>query len=775
MRLIKIKKQGQTSTLVIFIVSVLISVQLAIPHYANGQYNNGQYNYDYDYVTTLLMPATPLTSGMPIQSTNFLPALKVEARAIGNLLVKTVYEIISFLFGILTKLAGFVLYLGAQILTAFFQLNNRILEFPIVDAAWKITRDIANLGFVIALIVTAFMTILRVGTYNAQKMLPKIITAAILVNFSLAIAGFLIDFSNVLTKFFVDRSLYGGSYASTQDIGSAIAGTLNPQQLYKMDTSTIASSIQSAPNTGTDLSNQNVILNIISLFAIFIFTFFMAILLLADALMLLTRFAWLTVLVGVSPIPWVLGVIPIKQMKDVNFDWWEKFLKWVFVAPILSFFIYLTLKTAVETKNIIASLQLDQSVNFTFIDSFLNTVVNILVMGSFLTIGLITSQEAGGKLSAMTIKAGQGIANNAKKALIAKTASGASKLGRKIITAGSGSDAKGKSWAEKLGESGAGKIPVIGAAFRGIAGVSAKAKEKAQQDIEKAQKKYDSLSKDVLKNRINSQIISKSIGAMNEDDVGAALALAKKGGWNELDDRVKRKLTAAIKRAGAVKKLAAFDPLAASSMGMPIEEAVPRVENVHELPKDIIKEIAPYLLQEQIRQLGLKGSHEKKQAFIEGLDETFIPPQLDPALKEQEKQSVKEAFQALTQKKKQLNEILKNYQNAKDKQDQKAIETLQKQRDSVKEDISNLEEILVNGGEWTERIQTNLVDANGNPIVQTGKTIKLTKVEKGEEKNKRRDVLGVRNNLAKQTIWQGTGLFEHNPKPNEEKNEGDVV
>ena len=747
------KSKKQTSNLIIStILTLLIGIQLIIPLSANAQ----------------IGPNAPAQFGIEMGSK--IPGL---AEAIKNALMDAANKILILMIGILTKLAGFILYLGAQLLTAFFQLNNRILEFPIVDVAWKITRDIANLGFVIALIITAFMTILRVGTYNAQKMLPKIIVAAILVNFSLAIAGFLIDFSNVLTKFFVDRSLYGGSYASAQDIGSAIADTLNPQQLYKIDTSTIASSIQNAPNTGTDLSNQSVILNIISLFAIFIFTFFMAILLLADALMLLTRFAWLTVLVSISPMPWLLQVIPIQQIKSNSIDWWKKFLEWLFVAPILSFFIYLTLKTAIETKNIIGSLQLDQSVNFTFIDSFLNTVVNILVLGSFLVAGLATSRDIGWKLSAMTIKTGQSIANNAKKALVAKTKSGVSRLGRKMITAGSGSDAKGKSWAEKLGESGAGKIPVIGAAFRGIAGASAKAKEKSQKDIEKAQEKYNNLSKETLKNRINSQLISKSIGAMNEDDVGAALALAKKGGWNELDDSVKRKLTAAIKRSGAVKKLAAFDPLAASSMGMPIDEAVSRVENVHELPKDIIKEIAPYLRPEQRKQLGMKGSQEKKQAFIEGLDETFVPPELDAAAKEQERETVKDAFQTLSEKKKRLNQILKDYQDAKDRQDKGAIQALQKERDAVKNDIESLNDLLINGGEWTEQIQTNLVDANGNPIIQTGKTIKLTKVEKDEEKNKRRDVLGVRNNLAKQSIWQGTGLFEQTKKSSEDLDENE--
>ena len=65
--------------------------------------------------------------------------------------------------------------------------------------AWSAFRNIANIGFVIMLLVVVFsqVTNISISNYNIKKILPKLIITAILVNFSYLIMGVLIDLSQI--------------------------------------------------------------------------------------------------------------------------------------------------------------------------------------------------------------------------------------------------------------------------------------------------------------------------------------------------------------------------------------------------------------------------------------------------------------------------------------------------------------------------------------------------------------------------------------------------
>ena len=66
--------------------------------------------------------------------------------------------------------------------------------------AWSAFRNIANIGFVIMLLVVVFSQVTNIGisNYNIKKILPKLIITAILVNFSYLIMGVLIDLSQIV-------------------------------------------------------------------------------------------------------------------------------------------------------------------------------------------------------------------------------------------------------------------------------------------------------------------------------------------------------------------------------------------------------------------------------------------------------------------------------------------------------------------------------------------------------------------------------------------------
>ena len=103
---------------------------------------------------------------------------------------------IAYLIG---YIAGQFVTIGGTLVNWALDLNSQVLNTNTVKIGWTVSRDIANLGFVFAIILIAFATILRIENYQMQKLLWKLITAALLVNFSLVAAGVFLDFSGGLS------------------------------------------------------------------------------------------------------------------------------------------------------------------------------------------------------------------------------------------------------------------------------------------------------------------------------------------------------------------------------------------------------------------------------------------------------------------------------------------------------------------------------------------------------------------------------------------------
>ena len=95
----------------------------------------------------------------------------------------------SGLLGYITKLTT----VHTSIIEQFSNQDSSIYK------AWSAFRNIANIGFVIMLLVVVFSQVTNIGisNYNIKKILPKLIITAILVNFSYLIMGVLIDLSQI--------------------------------------------------------------------------------------------------------------------------------------------------------------------------------------------------------------------------------------------------------------------------------------------------------------------------------------------------------------------------------------------------------------------------------------------------------------------------------------------------------------------------------------------------------------------------------------------------
>lgn len=69
-----------------------------------------------------------------------------------------------------------------------------------IEKTWSIVRNLANIMFIILILVVIFSQVTGVGidNYGIKKILPKIIICAILVNLSFILCRFAIDLSNIL-------------------------------------------------------------------------------------------------------------------------------------------------------------------------------------------------------------------------------------------------------------------------------------------------------------------------------------------------------------------------------------------------------------------------------------------------------------------------------------------------------------------------------------------------------------------------------------------------
>src|SRR3989344_6697552 len=153
-------------------------------------------------------------------------------------------KVAEVLIGIIADLINNLILLIAKL---FFWLANLLIGIAldsnnnlalgkesIVNAGHKIVLGIANMGFIVALAVIAFATMLRWEGFNYKKALPRVIIAALLINFGFFIVThWLISPVNQITEAFRASSNFSpeNSFAffnETDGIKKAIDAFTNP-------------------------------------------------------------------------------------------------------------------------------------------------------------------------------------------------------------------------------------------------------------------------------------------------------------------------------------------------------------------------------------------------------------------------------------------------------------------------------------------------------------------------------------------------------------------
>ena len=275
-----------------------------------------------------------------------VPGYFSMATCVSNIFYVIIY-IISFI-------AGFFIAVALWLIEVMLQFNMTVVNTSIVQSGYSITLGIANLGFVLGIIIVALATILRRETYGIKSILWKIVVMAIFVNFALVIAAPILNFANGLTMYFVNAlpggtnsttgSGGGGAFKGFDNLSSGIAGIFQPQRLVTPEnaSTTFSQAVNGATQSvagafGTTLAGfAGLVMSVITLGL-------MLVVLIVFFVLLLIRYVYLVVLLIVAPLAWMSWVFP-KTSKYWS-QWWDKFIAQAFFPVFVMFFMYLIITT----------------------------------------------------------------------------------------------------------------------------------------------------------------------------------------------------------------------------------------------------------------------------------------------------------------------------------------------------------------------------------------------------------------------------------------------
>lgn len=420
-----------------------------------------------------------------------------------------------YMSSIILKAMGFfvawIIYFEAWIIDSTLNMFS-ITGAPIVKIGWGITRDLANMGFILALIVIAISTILGMKQFAAQQMLWRVIVAALLINFSLVIAGIIVDAAQLLTKFFVNAAT--GNNPLTFSL--KLANAMDITAFYNPGVGSISDVIFGAANS-LWVSFAGIALGLVaSVVLMFVFG--------AAAVFLVIRVIHLWGLLILSPLAWASFAFPGQSTGWSK--WWTEFLKWAFFAPIFTFFMYLSLKIFTENGALAPGMWVSlvsPGKPITYIKgSAPQAILQYVLMISLMIAGLKFANQfgySGGKGAYnMLNKWGEGAKNFAGRQL-RRTA-----LGIGAVAAAPGVAAK-----PSLLVRGAQRAAALPGG-RLLAGQVFKMAAAEAKTVEEAKGQFASWSDDAVKNYL------KTPGGPNNLQMGAALALQERGKLEDLGE-----------------------------------------------------------------------------------------------------------------------------------------------------------------------------------------------------------------------------------------------
>src|SRR3989338_59219 len=461
-----------------------------------------------------------------------------------------------------------------------------------VTIGWTITRDIANIFFIFALLIIAIATILRLESYGAKQLLPKLIIIALLINFSLVIAFTVVDASNILALAFIKEIgnpsistniatvLQLGKITNTETLSSTKHTPIDPKKAISAGMETVIktqanqeftsdSAVLMASPVEQNKLDENIIrffwqatILILQLTLIFVFV--------ALSVMLLVRSVALIIIFVLAPLGFLASVLP--ATRGYSSQWWKKLFEWSFFFPASAFMIFLALSFGAQmSQGLKSGGGGNQVINTGVLFSYFATVA--FLMGS-----LVVAKQMGIVGAAAAIGIGVGMAKSARG--YAGRVSG-----RAAMRYGVGPAGAVAGWPLQQ----MGRIPFVGALVRPLAKPFA-AMQRAGAGVR--DKQYEDVKKKVGESKSGNLATRRTLtapGAIRVFDE----ALIDKGQASIIPEKALRQHVQRFKQEkefGKLRKIYAYDPsLAAEGETTPEGRAATITQATQGLSADDIR------------------------------------------------------------------------------------------------------------------------------------------------------------------------------------------
>lgn len=430
---------------------------------------------------------------------------------------------------------------------------NGFTTEPQVAKAWSTVRDLANMFFILILLLMSFGTILQIPGYGYRQLLSRLLLMAILINFSKSIVAILIDFSQIITLTFLAPVFnnIGGNLEAALGLSNIMQLPSNPSGTY----------------TGTSFLSAMILGGIMMIITTVIIGVILA--------MFLMRVVAFWILVILSPMAYLAKAFP--KTAQYYTKWETGLSSNLTLGPGLAFFIWLAFSIVGQgninssfSKDIDNKLQVDglgsleEDTNLVTSVSKAATTANLLnfVVG-------IALLMAGLKFAAASGAAGASFAGKASGNLqkwgsrIGRGATVGAAVGAGALawrgTSGEGGVKGGLSWTKSA--AGRGMVKVgdnlnIGALQRG--GLSMQAPETARRQRKQAKfdKRFENMTAE--QDQKYNESLRDGFGFLGKREAKARLANSELAGRASIDPARAKQMLDELTKAGdykAVEKL----------------------------------------------------------------------------------------------------------------------------------------------------------------------------------------------------------------------------
>jgi len=258
--------------------------------------------------------------------------------AIAKWLISAIGGLLIYLLSLLQAISGTVLNFSINVGVVAY--GSYVEKIGVINDTWATFRDLANIVFIFALLLIAIGTILNLEGFGYKKLLMKIILLALFVNFSLFIAKFIIDVSNLTATQFANAiEVTGGPQATASNSGQAPL-TQTASQYGVGNAFASALSLQALFNTLD--TNQAVgpltLLGYILMGSIFIII--STVVFFAAAVIFIARAVELMFLMVLAPLAFAAWALPWTESYAMK--WWERLFKNAIYAPVFMLLVWFT-------------------------------------------------------------------------------------------------------------------------------------------------------------------------------------------------------------------------------------------------------------------------------------------------------------------------------------------------------------------------------------------------------------------------------------------------